>query len=206
MSMLMSMGGDASVEPWFADLPLSDPRCNNDSCTAYHQAHTASQAQISFESQFRYGWWLAWAYSIVIFLFVLAHAANSLMPRRFDASTRTSAWDKAIAMARKATYRRIPGRAAQFFALPSFGVLASMIFMFAGLTIMAFVQHPYYRGKRGYGSPPLGVRTGLMAFALIPLELALVGKVCGLRSFMPSRADRDGCQGQSSDVFDRNWP
>ena len=42
---------------------------------------------------------------------------------------------------------------------------------------MAFTEHFYYRGKRGYGSPPLGVRTGLMAFALIPLTWATAGKV-----------------------------
>lgn len=42
---------------------------------------------------------------------------------------------------------------------------------------MALAVHPYYRERREYGSPPLGVRTGLIAFALIPLTFATVGKV-----------------------------
>ena len=44
------------------------------------------------------------------------------------------------------------------------------------LTIMSFVQKPYYRLHRGFGSPPLGVRTGLMAIALTPIIVALSGK------------------------------
>lgn len=42
---------------------------------------------------------------------------------------------------------------------------------------MTFVQRPYYRQHRGYGSPALGVRTGMMAMALTPPIFALAGKV-----------------------------
>ncbi|KAF2238176.1 hypothetical protein EV356DRAFT_440975 [Viridothelium virens] len=47
----------------------------------------------------------------------------------------------------------------------------------ATLTIMTFAVPPYYRARRGFGSPPLAVRTGLVSAALIPLLIALAGKV-----------------------------
>lgn len=42
---------------------------------------------------------------------------------------------------------------------------------------MSFAERPYYRTHLGYGSPPLGVRTGMMAVALTPPIFALPGKV-----------------------------
>ena len=39
-----------------------------------------------------------------------------------------------------------------------------------------FAVQPYYRDNRGYGSPPLAIRTGLMAVACTPILVALAGK------------------------------
>ncbi|RTE78449.1 hypothetical protein BHE90_007078 [Fusarium euwallaceae] len=61
--------------------------------------------------------------------------------------------------------------------LPSLGVCLVVFSGWIATTIMSFAVHPYYRDRRGYGSPPLGVRTGLIAFALIPLTFATAGKV-----------------------------
>ncbi|KAH8881443.1 hypothetical protein GQ53DRAFT_812616 [Thozetella sp. PMI_491] len=177
--MSMSMGS-MPVEPWFAALPLDDPRCNNDSCDAFLAGHTASQAEISWASQFLYGWWLTWGFSIVIFLFSLVYAFHLLQAQRHPAEKESgspTALDKGVAAVRRLTYLRKRGKIAEFLSLPSLGVAALFLLFFAGSTIMAFAQHPYYRGRRGFGSPPLAVRTGLMAFALYPLEIALAGKV-----------------------------
>jgi len=58
----------------------------------------------------------------------------------------------------------------------SLGVAAFILLASLFATIMTFAQRPYYRMFRGFGSPPLGVRTGLMAVALTPIIVALSGK------------------------------
>jgi predicted ferric reductase len=81
-----------------------------------------------------------------------------------------------VAITRSITYRRASGRIADFKKLPSLGlailVLASCLFA----VLICFVQHPYYRQNRGYGSPPLGVRAGLAGTAMTPIVVALSGK------------------------------
>ena len=49
-------------------LPLSDPLCANDTCLAFAEAGDASQALISWTSQFRYGWYTLfyWVRSSII--------------------------------------------------------------------------------------------------------------------------------------------
>jgi len=44
------------------------------------------------------------------------------------------------------------------------------------LTALVFAVKPYYREQIGYGSPPIAIRTGLMAFACVPILVALAGK------------------------------
>ena len=61
--------------------------------------------------------------------------------------------------------------------MPSIGL---QVFLFGAIvfaTVATFAVRPYYRGHRGYGSPPLAIRTGLMAVALTPIIVALSGKV-----------------------------
>lgn len=60
--------------------------------------------------------------------------------------------------------------------LPSFGMLAFLLLGVLFLLILTFAVRPYYRQHRGYGSPPLAIRTGLMAASLTPLLVALAGK------------------------------
>jgi len=52
-------------------------------------------------------------------------------------------------------------------------VMAAVIFV----TSATFAVRPYYREHIGYGSPPLAIRTGLMAVGLSPIIVALSGKV-----------------------------
>ena len=86
-----------------------------------------------------------------------------------------SIYHKARALWRSIGYRRFSGRANT--ALPaSFGmgllIAASVIFA----VLLYFIQRPYYRETRGFGSPPLAVRAGLAAIAMTPISLALSGK------------------------------
>lgn len=59
---------------------------------------------------------------------------------------------------------------------PSFGMLTFPLVSVLFLFILTFVVRPYYRQQRGYGSPPLAVKTRLMAASLTPLLVALIWK------------------------------
>lgn len=172
-------GGDA-VDPSVANLTLNDPRCNSDSCLAFEIAHNESQATVSYMFQYEYGHWTTWFYLIVIFLFMLPHFYHLWRDRSARSgatSERPSIKDKVVAVWRTITYRRYSGRVADALGLPSIGlqllILGAILFAFVG----TFAVRPYYRGHRGYGSPPLAIRTGLMAVALTPIIFALSGKV-----------------------------
>jgi len=58
----------------------------------------------------------------------------------------------------------------------NFGVLAFLLVTLVFLIGMTFTQRPYYREHLGYGSPPIAIRAGLMAFACVPILVALAGK------------------------------
>jgi hypothetical protein len=144
----MSMDGPTAVAPWFAALPLSDPRCRNDSCTAFYAAHNASQTQISWASQFNYGRYVVWYYTGLIGLFFLLfmfHMVSDRRPKIGGTKSGPNVLDKLTALVRLWSYRRVSGKIGAFLGLPSFGVLALMIVASVAATAMAFAQHPYYR-------------------------------------------------------------
>ena len=159
-------------------LPLNDSRCNNDSCLAFQAAHNLSQAEVSYYLQYEYGHWVAWYYSALLGIGVLIHLSNLYRARhRQPASvSRPSLVDKAQAVRRYFSYRRFYGTFGDRLGLPSFGMLAFLLLGVLFLLVLTFAVRPYYRQHRGYGSPPLAIRTGLMAASLTPLLLALSGK------------------------------
>lgn len=162
-----------------SSLPLTDPRCSNETCLAFKEGLIASNQQISWTSQFLYGKYVALFYVVTIAAFSAVHIFQRYLDKKRDGTpvSKRSLWDAVVAMQRRFSYRRYAGSAGRLFGLPSFGVFALILLALAGSAALAFFQHPYYRAKRGYGSPPLGVRTGMMATALIPLVIALAGKV-----------------------------
>lgn len=173
----MDMGPESSSSN-VTNLPLSDPSCNSDACLAFKAAHDASQVQISYASQFWYGHYTTWYYLVAIFLAMVFYVYKLLENQRaFPHPPSTTLSDKAIALVRWISYRRIRGRFADKFGLPSLGLLIFVLITCLYLLLLTFIQRPYYRGHRGYGSPPLAVRTGLMAIALTPIIVALSGKV-----------------------------
>ena len=161
-------------------LPLSDPKCNNDSCAAFQAAHNASQAAVSYTLQFKYGHWTAWYYAVVIFCFTVVHVYHlytARIHRQRSRSFLTAFRSKIVAAARFLSYRRFRGSTSDRLGLPSGGLLALLMISLLFLCILTFAVRPYYRAHRGYGSPPLAIRTGLMAAACTPLLVALSGKV-----------------------------
>lgn len=176
--------GSPSVEaPYLGspleNLTLSDPRCNNDSCRVFYDAHQLSQKQAPYAHQFDYGHYVSWYLLVSLGLFSAAYWFRRWNEARFHqgkTSAPSPAKDKILAAWRLAAYKRAPRWLSDRLGLPSMGVL-----FFFGLAILyncilTFAVRPYYRGHRGYGSPPLAVRTGLMATALTPWILALSAK------------------------------
>jgi hypothetical protein len=164
----MSMSPTGSVNS--TNLPLSDPACNSDTCLAYSAAATASQTQVTWASQFAYGHYTAYFCAVIIFLFALSYTSRRVNSSYVSYPAPRTTWmQKLKALIRAGTYRRIGiGMSLGMAGLIFLGVLFA--------TVTTFVQRPYYRAQFGFGSPPLGVRTGLMAVALTPVIVALSGK------------------------------
>lgn len=175
--MSMHMGADS--DPTVANLSLNDPRCNSDDCIAFYAAHNRSQATVSYYYQYEYGHWTTWYYIIVIFLFMVVYAYHLWYDRRIKPSnsSKPSILDKAVAVWRTIAYRRYHGRVADILGLPSIGLQIFLLGPLVFATVATFAARPYYRERRGFGSPPLAIRTGLMSIALTPIIFALAGKV-----------------------------
>jgi len=166
------------------NLPLSDPFCNTDKCLAFKAAHAASQSAVSYYYQYHYGHFTTWYYLAVLGVAMAAYAARLYRNRRPPKAGPAGGTDgttplgyKVVALVRSVAYRSVGGVTAARFGLPALGMLVFLLLTWALFLAMTFWAHPYYRARRGYGSPPLGVRTGLMSTALTPVIVALAGKV-----------------------------
>lgn len=177
----MDQGQDDGSDPVLRSIPLSDPRCRNDSCLAFEVAHNLSQKEVSYYYQYEYGHWTTWLYVILVFIFMLAHGfrmLNDRRPRSYTVERKSlrALRLKAVAVVRYFTYQRLSGKLFDWLGLPSYGLLAAFLLLTLFLAVMTFAVRPYYRQFRGFGSPPLAIRTGLMATACTPILLALSGK------------------------------
>jgi hypothetical protein len=109
-----------------------------------------------------------------IFTIVNDHLTTSLP----TASQRPSPLRKLQALGRYVYYRRIRANwPAKLLDFPT--DLGTILFLLATIlffTTLVFAVKPYYREQIGYGSPPLAIRSGLMAFACVPILVALSGK------------------------------
>ena len=172
----MDMGPPA--DPTVANLSLSDPRCNSDACIAFMNAGARSQEITPWLGQFAYGRWTTWYYIAILGLCTIVYHARKWSDRQPKASTNepTSFTQKLVAGCRYLAYRRIPGRSFQILELPSMGVLAILLLTVVFFAGLVFAARPYYRQHRGYGSPPIAIRSGLMAYACTPIMIALAGK------------------------------
>ncbi|KAJ8129846.1 hypothetical protein O1611_g3783 [Lasiodiplodia mahajangana] len=160
------------------DLPLSDPRCNSDECAAFKAAHVASQAAVSYYHQYDYGHYVTWYYLAAIGVCAASYA-HHIYRNRYSSPEATTSPPicKLQAIGRYVQYKHIPGTAAAWCRLPSLAILILLAITSLYMLLLTFLVRPYYRGRRGFGSPPISIRTGLMAQALTPLIVALAGKV-----------------------------
>jgi hypothetical protein len=181
----MDMSG-MTMDPTVANLSLSDPKCIQaaEACTAFYAAENASQAAVPWASLFEYGHWTTYYYVIIIGVLFLVHIFNIARDHQAISSTTTSRRQKPSifrkfqAAGRLIFYRRLPPRGPIRFldASPNVGTLSFILITLIFLLGLTFAARPYYREHLGYGSPPIAIRTGLMAFACVPILVALGGK------------------------------
>lgn len=162
-------------------LPLSDPLCANKTCLEFAVAADASQARSSWLTQFNYGYYTSYFYCAIITVFTLAHGYSFFRRALSDpfsqqsVSAKPSTFQRLRAAWRSIGYRRFSGWANTVLPASSgMGLLIVISVIF--FVVLCFVERPYYRATRGFGSPPLGVRAGLAATAMTPITLALSGK------------------------------
>ncbi|KAK6455909.1 ferric reductase transmembrane component 7 [Scheffersomyces xylosifermentans] len=143
--------------------------------------HKASSAQVAWADQAEYGKYTVYFGVAVIFLAFVKH----LWYRYRDYSykkTQSSQYlvpfvDVLVSYSRYLGYKQIPQRLSYFTSLPA--SLGSTIFMFVSsmyLLCYCLVPHFWYRPCTGFGSPPLAIRSGIMATALTPFVYVLAGK------------------------------
>lgn len=175
----MSSDSDASTN--VTNPPLSDPLCNTDSFLAFKTAHAASQAAVSYYHQYDYGHYTTWYYLAVVGVAMAIYAGQLYRNRRPpglpSGPRKTTVMHNAVALLRIVSYSHAKGCLADNLRLPSLGRALFLAFTWLFLLLLTFLIRPYYRERRGFGSPPLAVRTGLLSQALTPLIVALAGKV-----------------------------
>ena len=169
-------------DPSLANASTDDPACvkAGDTCRAFYDAHQLSQKEVSYYHQFDYGHYVSWFCVALLGAFAFGHGYRLWQERRnFTGSSRTlvgGVYSTMQATVRYTTYRRIPGTLSDRLRMPTAGVDILIILFTLYCLILSFAVRPYYRQHRGYGSPPLAIRTGLMAIALTPWIIALSGK------------------------------
>jgi len=171
----MDMPDESGNSPnW--NLSLSDPNCIDESCEAFLNAENDSQAQIPFASQFLYGHWVTYYYVVILGLLMLGHITRTVLDKRArpaaSQSSTPSLYQRANALRRSLSYRTISTKPFVWLDLPAFGVSAFLLLTIAFLAALVFAVKPYYRQHMEYGSPPMAIRAGLMAFACTPILIA----------------------------------
>lgn len=150
----------------------------------YQHFHTVSQEKVPWTHQPWYG--LVTVYFAVATIFVAMVKCFWYMWRdhRYIVSERklpsilTSFVNVTTAYCRLFGYQQVPELFVRYLSLPtSLGSLIYLIIASGYLLCFCLVPHFWYRQCRGFGSPPLAVRAGIMSTALTPFLLLLSGKV-----------------------------
>jgi hypothetical protein len=153
------------------DLPITDLRCSNASCYAFIYGYLQDQIEYSNYKYPFYAKWIVYFYSATLGIFFLVH-----LYRRFSEKRREKTKERIVAYWRTLNYRRVSGRVGDHVDL-SYGQLILFIIASIFIAILPFFQGYYFRDLFKFGSPPLSVRCAMLISALLPMCLALAGKV-----------------------------
>jgi hypothetical protein len=153
------------------NLPITDPRCANASCFAFLYGYLQEQIEYSNYNYPFYAKWIVFFYTATLSLFFFFH-----LYQRFTDERREKTKERIVAYWRLLNYRRVSGRLGNWVDL-SYGQLILLTIASIFITILPFYQGHFIRDLFRFGSPPLSVRCAMLISALLPLCLALSGKV-----------------------------
>lgn len=150
---------------------------------AYKQLKMQSQAKIPWASQTYYGRVTVYLGVATIFAAFLKFLWFKYQDRRYERHRvgHSGLWASLIYVisgyCRYVGYQPTPKFLVTVFLFPSsIGNSLYAIFALGFLFCYCLVPHFWYRGCRGFGSPPLAVRAGIMSTALTPFIFVLAGK------------------------------
>lgn len=150
----------------------------------YQHYHTVSQEQVPWTDQPWYGLVTLYFGVATIFVGMVKCFWYMWKDYRYISSGRkmpsivSTFTNVFTAYCRLVGYQQVPEVFVRYLSLPS--SLGSVIYLFIAsgyLLCFCFIPHFWYRGCRGFGSPPLAVRAGIMSTALTPFIMILAGKV-----------------------------
>uniref|UniRef100_A0A060T4X6 ferric-chelate reductase (NADPH) n=1 Tax=Blastobotrys adeninivorans TaxID=409370 RepID=A0A060T4X6_BLAAD len=157
--------------------------CSDQESDFFAKGKNISQTESPWADNNKYARWTAYYLIVVIFIVMVHRMVNYLTDYGYHNSSRPTyagvvpIRNRLTALLRLVGYRRLPAIVGSILQLPS--SVGSCLLILAGwlyLLLICFVPHPYYRVCRGFGSPPLAVRAGMMANALTPFIYAFSGK------------------------------
>lgn len=150
----------------------------------YKQYHTESQAKVPWLAQPWYGKITVYFGVATIFVGMVKYFWYMWRDYRYvsDSKKKPSILSSLVnvftAYCRFFGYQQVPAIFVRYLSLPtSLGALIYLIIASGYLLCFCFIPHFWYRGCRGFGSPPLAVRAGIMSTALTPFVMILAGKV-----------------------------
>lgn len=149
---------------------------------AYAAAEKKSQAAVAWGDQEKYARNMVYFCIVVTALFVVKRliyrfADESSQVTRKSSNFAQRCYYKIAALNRWICYRRFSSLLCELFQLPS--SLGNFLLIMGGtlyILCYTFIPKFWYRECRGFGSPPLAVRAGMEATALVPFIFILSGK------------------------------
>ncbi|CUM56727.1 uncharacterized protein AC631_04133 [Debaryomyces fabryi] len=146
---------------------------------AYESAHMQLQAEVPWADQTNYAKYTVYFGVVIIFIAFVKNIWYRYLDYTYKKKSKggNSFVNVLASYFRFVGYKQVPGKICYYTSLPA--SIGSTLFLMAS-TIYLFcyclVPHFWYRGCRGFGSPPLAVRAGIMATALTPFVYVLSGK------------------------------
>jgi hypothetical protein len=162
---------DLSSNPLW-NLPADDPRCTNGSCLAYIYGWLEDQDRYNSDQFKLFAQWTTYFYCTVVALFAVIFFTRLMG----DKGKGTRLKERCLACWRMFFYRRLSGKMGQRVDL-SYGQLSLLVIATIFLAFLPFYQGYYLRALFRYGSPPLSVRCAMVISGLLPILMALAGKV-----------------------------
>ena len=102
--------------------------------------------------------------------------SKEVQERDFEPTIAFGPFQKVVALARFVVYRPLPliryGKKKEF-SFPAVGSILTIIAAVIFVTLYTFLPQPYYYTTIAFGSPPLAIRAGMIAVAMMPWIVAL---------------------------------